>query len=279
MVFLVEWLTISPGCFIVYPRVLTKSGATAFLESQLNVGYTVTEYTNTKEINKQLKKKQIVLFDDVKQLSLISEKLKLEESKSKLIVLTTWGDKVENLEITSDRLQELALFYLDIVKDQVINWNLTVTPDLTSSILENVTSHWPEKQVVLSSNLTSLLVRVRETPYEENEIFVIMWSDEYEVAVQKLRDFNSRSSGLLFTSVVPFSELKQVSTVHLSEATDVRGIFSKCKNKELCLEGHFPERTEKLQKMFEEIREVNRVYQELIEMSPKLVLSEGKLAF
>lgn len=136
---LLNWLDGSTqGALIVYPRTLHRCNVVAVITAEwTHIAVTkVSEepdasqysYSNLDEINRALQNSGIVLFDDARMLAIISPAL-IPTPRAKIIVLTTWGDTLRQLNTVIEKFPGLHLLSLDIINDKVpIQWRTTRVP-------------------------------------------------------------------------------------------------------------------------------------------------------
>ena len=273
-----DWIKLNSGCVIVYPRLINKINLTELLTEKLENYTVISEIQDIQAINNYLQSDQIIVFDDIKMLSLVINELNFTKQRAKLIVLSTWGDEFESLDVVTSKLPQLALFHLDLVEGVKVDWNLSVGDGVLESVKDGIVSNWPKKQVALTSSLENIiaLMQTGENPYTTNEIITISCSEDYESIIQKLYRFNSSEDAVLLTNIIPLIQLKGVSVIHITEAKDVRILLAKCPADRVTFTMHFIEINEKHKRMLEKIREANRLYLGLISAAQKLRLVDGE---
>lgn len=163
---LLEWLYVSnpksSGSLILYPRMLNRWNVsslivtnwecynvfivtdypTEFMQSVTDtpsfhwtdldlIPYSLVKYSDISHINHLLHNTEvdIILFDDARMLATISSALDFTSIHPKIIVLTTWGDTYNHLDIITSHLPNLHLLTLDLISDPIdITWNLITVP-------------------------------------------------------------------------------------------------------------------------------------------------------
>lgn len=283
MVFLTDCLKPNNSCIIVYPRLIKKENIVHFLTEKWDNTVIITEstkecdchrtvsYKDFNLISTELRSKQTVVFDDIKMLSLIIEMIDLSKIKAKIIILSTWGDDFENLDLVTAKLPTLLLFYLNIIEDAKIDWNVIINKEVFDSVCDGISSNWPSKQLVFTSYLEEMARHLKENPYEIHEIITISCEEDYEEIIKKIHQFNSLETGILLTNIIPLLDLKNVNMVHITEPTDIRMLLLKCCCQDIIMMMHFPEVNDKITTMLEKIKEWNRIYLGLVSFSQKLI--------
>lgn len=95
------------------------------------VPFSLISYSDLDEINRYLHNTEIdiVLFDDARMLATIASAINFSAIPSKIIVLTTWGDTMKQLDIVTTKLPDLKLLTLDLINDTIgIDWKVIYTP-------------------------------------------------------------------------------------------------------------------------------------------------------
>lgn len=91
------------------------------------IPFLLINYSDFQGINRALHNTEIdiILFDDTRMLATISPKLNFNSVAPKIIVLTSWGDTFDQLNIVTASLPYLRLLTLDLLSDvSDINWKL-----------------------------------------------------------------------------------------------------------------------------------------------------------
>jgi hypothetical protein len=91
------------------------------------IPFPLIKYSDLDSINRALKNTEIdiILFDDARMLATISPALQFNDFSSqthsiiqpKILVLSTWGDTLQQLDIVTSKLPGLRLLVLDIIND------------------------------------------------------------------------------------------------------------------------------------------------------------------
>jgi len=242
----------------------------------------VVNYQELKSLNTSINSKGIVIFDDVSAASIFSL-LNLEKPRARIIILSGWGDDLENLDTITKTLPRMDLFSLSLVEDVNIKWEFSQTDNLPlQSISDGVIGNWPVKQVVITdSNLDKILSmfeklsKDKKNPYEPEEIISIS-STTQEIDL-KLETYNSLSNGILITNpeiLITKSSilLKDVSVIHLFgtySIDNLKMLLEKCYNKNLTINFH----GEKMEKgLMDEIKKANKIYGKLVSNAKPLSL-------
>lgn len=91
------------------------------------IPFPLLKYSDLSEINRALQNTEvdIVVFDDARMLATIAPALDVSKVYPKIIVLTTWGDSMQHLDIVTAKFPEIKLLTLDMINDTVnIEWQL-----------------------------------------------------------------------------------------------------------------------------------------------------------
>lgn len=102
------------------------------------VQFTLLKYSDLLDINRSLHNTEIdiILFDDARMLSMISTVLDFTNINPKIIVLSTWGDTMEQLGIVTEKLPGLRLLTFNIINDITdIQW-LTISVKMSDRQLK-----------------------------------------------------------------------------------------------------------------------------------------------
>ncbi|CAH6420131.1 Hypothetical protein HVR_LOCUS1105 [uncultured virus] len=83
------------------------------------VPFTLFKYSDISDINQALHNTEIdvILFDDARMLGTISSALNFIDVNPKIIVLSSWGDSMNQLETVTEKLPGLRLLTFDIISD------------------------------------------------------------------------------------------------------------------------------------------------------------------
>lgn len=278
-----DWLKTNDGCIVVFPKLVSRSRVIDLLTEKLKQEFVlVTELNNLQRneisyddyssINAALKINQLVIFDDIKMLSLVIDTIDSTEVRANIIILTTWGDEFGNLNPVTIKFPNSSLFYLNLIRDATIDWHLFLGG--IDSVQDGIISNWPRKQLVLTFENEEISV-LPNNSYEPHEIISISHLDKYEIMVQKINMFNSLQQGVLITNIVPILELQNVSVVHITEPNDIRMLLPKCCCRDIFVKMYFAEITEQVERMLEKIKEANRFYSGLVLRAQELKFEKG----
>lgn len=92
------------------------------------IPFPLLKYSDLSEINRALQNTEvdIILFDDARMLATIAPALDVRQVYPKIIVLTTWGDSMQHLDIVTAKFPEIRLLTLDMVSDTAnIDWQVS----------------------------------------------------------------------------------------------------------------------------------------------------------
>ena len=95
------------------------------------IPFSLIKYSDIAEINSILRNTEadIVLFDDARMLATISSGIDYTSVQPKIIILTSWGDTYNQLDVITSNLPNIHLLTLDIISDPVdIKWNVVKVP-------------------------------------------------------------------------------------------------------------------------------------------------------
>lgn len=295
-------------------KIFTELDNTHWMDLEL-IRFSLVKYSNIDEINNLLHNSEVdlILFDDARMLSLISPLLSFNDIETKILILTTWGDSPDHINLITNTVTHLYLlsfnfpsinslnlkfhiysstlsssqlsFYNKIkdyesklhrqtisypitrmitlysypssIQDSIINDlnndlnicssdNLSITDNLTSdtwlnkdfinslpddgpkllSVIDSVISHWPSKQIIITRfnhrfgvdlifSFFQLFTQNLKNPYDSHNIYKISCSDDYNVTLSKLHQFNENNSSILITNIVPLIPLDDISYIHI----------------------------------------------------------------
>jgi len=430
---LIDWLYTDDkrGALILFPRMLDRWNVASIIISEWDhykviivtdhpdelmetfntewtnlelIPFPLIKYSDLDSINKALKNTDIdiILFDDARMLATISPALEfgqISPLQPKIIILTTWGDTMKQLDIITSKLPNLQLLSLDIINNNInIEWKniyiplsdrqlkyynqvraqeikdsmnhsipYPITRMLTlysypdtimadtlihkyicetdqstmpdklvsstwlnpsylntlnedgpklTSLLDGIISNWPSKQVVMTrfnhrygvdliTSFLELMTENKQNPYDLDQIFHTSCTDEYETIINTLHKFNSSTSGVLITNIIPLIPLKGVMIIHIADTysfLNIRMLLDRCHKRFLNQNKHnlivysyiatYPEEknirssistslreTEKTadevlhEISSDNIREAKRIYTGLISVAGRLVLN------
>lgn len=404
---LLDWLytDIKQGALILFPHTIDRwniAALVALVASNIQkiavvtdcpnefmdaVDYTVSrtlsviKYSDIEAINQALNTVDIVLFDDARMLAIISPALQFIPNTAKILVLTTWGDTLRQLNIVMKQFPNLHLLSLDIIgddatitwrtirtpmsqrtlryydlararentapiSDQIVPYSFTrrltlytypdnimletlshgqiceadqsSIPDALSpstwitpshienlpldgaklfSILDGIVANWTSKQIVITrynhrygvdliTSFLQLMSQSRLNPYELDEIFHIACTDPYETMIATLNAFNTSTTGVIVTNVVPLLPLKGVSIIHIADNysfLNLQAVLSRIHkrhlNSSITIYSHLathPHEKSSDEALYENlegyISETNRIYSELKDQGTKVML-------
>lgn len=99
------------------------------------IPFPLIKYSDIDSINRSIKNTEIdiIIFDDARMLATIAPALKWDNFSQlepivqpKILVLTTWGDTMEQLEVVTSELPGLRLLILDIINDIAnVEWKIS----------------------------------------------------------------------------------------------------------------------------------------------------------
>lgn len=113
-----------------FASTMTDTLGTVWTDLEL-IPFPLISYSNLDEINRYLHNTEIdvILFDDARMLATISAAIDFTNIQPKVIVLTTWGDTLKQLDIVTSRLPDLKLLSFDVISDTIgIQWKVTRSP-------------------------------------------------------------------------------------------------------------------------------------------------------
>lgn len=83
---------------------------------------TVNSYMHNSEID-------IIIFDDARMFATITPALNFSDIQPKIIILSTWGDTIQQLDLITSKIPTLGLLSLDLLIDTAdINWKVISVP-------------------------------------------------------------------------------------------------------------------------------------------------------
>jgi len=128
----------------VYKVVIVTDYPNEFMNTLINSGnnnhdwkdlelipFELIKYSNISDINRILRNTEIdiILFDDARMLATISSALDFTSVQPKIIILTSWGDTYQQLDIITSNLPNLSLLTPIFINDPIgIKWNLVKVP-------------------------------------------------------------------------------------------------------------------------------------------------------
>jgi hypothetical protein len=95
------------------------------------IPFMLINYSDFQGINRALHNTEIdiILFDDTRMLATIAPKLNFDSVAPKIIVLTSWGDTFDQLNIVTSSFPNIRLLTLDLINDvSDINWKSVTVP-------------------------------------------------------------------------------------------------------------------------------------------------------
>lgn len=113
-----------------FMNTIINASGTIWTDLEL-IPFPLLKYSDLAEIRRALQNTEvdIILFDDARMLAMITPALQLSQIYPKIIVLTTWGDSMDHLNIVTNKFPELRLLALDIISDNAnIDWKVTRVP-------------------------------------------------------------------------------------------------------------------------------------------------------
>lgn len=95
------------------------------------IPFPLLRYSDLVEINRALQNTEvdIILFDDARMLAVIAPAIDAKQVYPKIIILTTWGDSMQHLDIVTSKFPELKLLTLKMINDTAnIDWQVSRVP-------------------------------------------------------------------------------------------------------------------------------------------------------
>ena len=95
------------------------------------IPFPLLKYSDLDEINRALQNTEvdIIIFDDARMLATINSALTVISVQPKVIVLTTWGDTMQQLNTVTSKFPDLRLLTLEVISDTAnLDWKITRSP-------------------------------------------------------------------------------------------------------------------------------------------------------
>ncbi len=118
-----------------FMKILSHDRSSHWTDHEL-IPFPLIKYSDLPQINRCLNNTEIdiIIFDDARMLSIIMPSLtnsliNLLSDQPKLIILTTWGDNIHQLDVVTKNIPHLSLLTLDIIDDiNYIQYHVITTP-------------------------------------------------------------------------------------------------------------------------------------------------------
>jgi hypothetical protein len=117
------------------------------------ISFPLISYNDIDNINRALKNTEIdvIIFDDARMLATISSVLNTIEIQPKIIVLTSWGDTMQQLDTVVNKFNNMKLLTLDFISD-ISNINYQVTKVLMSNRQLNYYDQIRSREIQMESD-------------------------------------------------------------------------------------------------------------------------------